>query len=85
MNKELQDLTTIIRPSGFATVQCGRDLYPWQAKTMDCLLQEGTRAALKTCNESGKTSEVIACLILWHMACFPGSTTVTTSASNRQI
>lgn len=78
-------LDAIIYPSGFALRRFGVVLYPWQAEATDAFVKPGTRVALRTCNESGKTSTVIACTVLWHMETFPGSLTITTSATNRQI
>lgn len=89
MTEELsvKDLILMSSPSGFATTKLGRDLYPWQARVMESMA--GTDlplySALVTANESGKTSEVITNLILWHMTVFPGSQTMTTSGNNRQI
>lgn len=87
MNKELilPDYEVIATPSGYARVRCGIDQYLWQQKFVDSVEYEYTRTLAVTCNESGKTSACIAPLIPWHMETFPGSLTVTTSASNKQI
>lgn len=82
---KLQDYETLAVPSGFARVVLNYDLYPWQQKTVDSLFPNYSKAALATCNDSGKTSLVIVTAILWHMVNFPWSMTVTTSASYRQI
>ena len=71
-------------PSVWARDRFGVDLYDWQAEVMNAF-HEPCWLALRTCNESGKTSHVIAHLVLWHMATFPGSLTITTSGSNNQI
>ncbi|WP_428411957.1 hypothetical protein [Pararhizobium sp.] len=81
----LDDARVLSSPAGYCTVNYGWHLYPWQADTMNALDPEGSKAALRTCNESGKTSQVLCGLIGWHMDAFPGSMTVTTSGSNRQI
>lgn len=72
-------------PSGYAALRLGIQPYKWQADCMDVFFREYAKAALKTCNESGKTSVVVAALVLWHMENFPWSMTITTSASNNQI
>ena len=73
------------RPDVFARALLKRPLYPWQANVLRALDPPGARVALVTPNESGKTAEVITNAIIWHMYCFPGSLTVTMSASNRQV
>jgi len=78
----LEAMTT---PSGYAMLRLGLEPYPWQVSAMDGLDARHTRVALRTCNESGKTSLVIAGLVLWHMQTFAGSLTVTTSGAYRQI
>lgn len=75
----------MVIPAVYAEAVWGRRLYEWQARVMNALLVEGNRSLVATCNESGKTSEVITKTILWYMDVFPGSTVVTTSASARQI
>ncbi len=81
----LEDYKALTIPSIYGRVRLGIDLYPWQAEVLDSLEEEYIRVAISTCNESGKTSFVIATAILWHMETYPGSMVVTTSASNRQI
>ena len=80
-----EQTSLMVMPSGYAKVRLGLDLHPWQRKCVDSLFPEHSMAALRTCNESGKTSCCIATLVLWHMDVFPGSKIVTTSASNKQI
>ena len=72
-------------PSGYCQLALRQRLYDWQAAVMDSLDAPRTRTAVRTCNESGKTSVVIAGLVLWHMGTFPRSLTVTTSATARQV
>jgi hypothetical protein len=60
-------------------------LYPWQINVLSAVSQRGSRVAVRTCNESGKTSTVVIGLILWHMETQTNSLTVTTSGSYRQI
>lgn len=84
-----EEYDVMVDPSGYSRVMLNRDPYLWQANCMDSLSGlESTlpaHTALCTPNESGKTSEVITDLIGWHMGTFPGSKTVSTSGTNRQI
>jgi len=81
----LKLLNECLYPSGFASLVLGKRLYDWQVEVVDSLSCVGSRVALRTCNESGKTSEVLCLLVLWHMATFVESTTVTTAGVYRQI
>ena len=81
----LDDYTQMLSPSGYATVRLGWKLYPWQRLAMDPLEKKFSKVGLITCNDSGKTSHVLAGSVIWHMENFPGSMTVTTSGANRQI
>ena len=73
-------------PADFSLTWLDRhDLYDWQANAMDAVAEPKSQVTLVTCNESGKTSVCIHDLILWHMSCYPGSTTITTSAAVRQV
>ncbi len=85
MRMSAEMLDALCSPSGYAMVRLGHELYPWQVAAMDGVEERGSRVALRTCNESGKTSRVIADVVLWHMETFPGSLTVTTSSSYRQV
>lgn len=87
MNPDVEQeyLSEVSTPSGYAYLALGIDLYPWQVAVLDALDRPHTRAALRTCNESGKTSTVIAALVMWHMETFAESVTVTTSGAYRQI
>ena len=80
-------LNVMSSPSGYAALRLGRAefLYPWQINILDALEPRNVRVAARTCNESGKTSEIFTDAILWHMECCPGSLTVTTSGAYRQI
>ena len=85
----LEDYDLMVDPSGYSRVMLKSDPYPWQARVMDSLNPLArdlpARTALCTPNESGKTSKIITDLVCWHMGTFPGSVTVTTSGTNRQI
>lgn len=78
-------LDVVSTPKGYARVRLGMDPYKWQDDCLDALAEPYSNCAVRTCNESGKTSVLIASAILWHMECYPGSLVVTTSASNKQI
>ena len=84
-NLTLEETKLLAIPSSYAVLRCGYNVYPWQQKTLDALLLDDSYVGLRTCNESGKTSIVIAAFILWHMENFPWSKIITTSASNLQI
>ena len=85
----IADYDEMVDPSGYSRIMLKSSPYPWQARVMDSLnpLIKGLPAhtALCTPNESGKTAVVITDLVMWHMGTFPGSVTVTTSGTNRQI
>lgn len=82
---DLETLKLLAEPDGYARVRLGIGLYPWQTAVLRALSPRGSRVAVRTCNESGKTSTLVLALILWHMETFVGSLTVTTSGSYRQI
>jgi hypothetical protein len=63
----------------------GRKLYPWQERTLAQIGKKGSRVVQRTCNESGKTSVVIAGALLWNAIINPGSTGVMTSNVFRQV
>lgn len=76
--------SALLNPAGYAMIRLGRDLYQWQGEVLG-ELEHPCRVALKTCNESGKTSLVIAALVLWHLENFKNGLVVTTSGSYLQI
>ena len=61
------------------------ELYPWQKNVLRRCMTQGSRVAVVTPNESGKTSTVIPALGLSWMANFPGSLVVSTAGVERQI
>lgn len=71
--------------AGFTRHVLGINLYDWQRNALDAVTPKGSRTALRTCNEAGKTSTVIAGALLWNAFVNPGSTGVTTSAVYRQV
>lgn len=72
-------------PQYFSELYLGRRQYDWCHRALEALAVRGSRVALKAANGSGKTSEVAAAAILWHMIRFPGSQTVVTAGVYRQI
>ncbi|MEM6888750.1 MAG: hypothetical protein AAF636_11485 [Pseudomonadota bacterium] len=71
-------------PVGFTQIVLGIPQYQWQANVLFDLEKLG-QVAVKCPNEGGKTSHIVVGAVLWHMMCFPGSVTVVTSASFRQL
>lgn len=57
----------------------------WQKKVFDLMDPRGARVSLRTANGSGKTSTIVAGLILWHLALFPHSLAISTAGVNRQV
>jgi len=78
-------LQRIIYPDGFAELILGMDLYPKQKKTLNLLAKKGAHVSFVSCNEGGKTSRVVAALILWHLWMFPKGHILSTSGSFMQI
>ena len=78
-------LKALAEPDCYARVRLGFGLYPWQEKILRAMSPRGSRVAVRTCNEAGKTSTLVLALCLWHMESFLCSLTVTTSGSYRQI
>ena len=75
----------IVRPNAFAEIVLGLRLSGWQDRVLQDLDEAGSRVVLRCCNGAGKTSHVGAAAVLWHMHTFPGSVTVVTSGSWRQV
>lgn len=80
-----EQLAALADPVVYARVRLGLDLYPWQEDALRAMAGNGSRVAVRTCNEAGKTSFLVSALVLWHMETFLGSLTVTTSGSYNQI
>lgn len=75
-----------VLPSGYMIMRLGwTDSYQWQLTAADAVAKENTRVAVRTCNESGKTTRFLAGLFLWHMETFQRSLTVATSGSWTQL
>ncbi|MDR1191278.1 MAG: hypothetical protein LBK60_06400 [Verrucomicrobiales bacterium] len=74
--------------AGFAMLVLGMNLYDWQQDVLwllDGRDDEPTRVALRTCNESGKTSQVATAAVLANAALNPESLTVTMAGVYRQV
>ncbi len=82
---DYESLKALAEPDCYARVRLGFELYPWQEKILRAMSPRGSRVAVRTCNEAGKTSTLVLALCLWHMETLSGSLTVTTSGSYRQI
>lgn len=72
-------------PSFYCRARLGWMVYPWQEKILDAVGRRGSRVAAKCCNEAGKTSFIVAGLVLWGLETFHNGMIVTTSGSFRQI
>ena len=72
-------------PAGFAEGVLRLSLYPWQKEVMNNLAPVYSRVALVAANGSGKTSNVIAPALVWHMVCFEESLSVVTASVYRQV
>ena len=72
-------------PAGFAQGVLKLNLYPWQKEVMNNLAPIYSRVALVAANGSGKTSNVIAPALVWHMVCFEESLSVVTASVYRQV
>jgi hypothetical protein len=71
-------------PVGFTLGVLGLKLYPWQEAVLWDLNLPGS-VALRCCNGAGKTSVIGAAACLWHAGVYPGSLTVVTSGTFRQV
>jgi hypothetical protein len=78
----LEDLS---KPAAFASNVLGINLYDWQRKVLRDLEAKDCRVALRAANGSGKTSTVIASILIWHALVFPRSIAVTTAGVFRQV
>ena len=85
--KRTQDeiIDDLIKPANFARNVLGINIYDWQRKVLSDLEQRDARVALRAANGSGKTSTVIATILLWHALIFQRSIAVTTAGVFRQV
>lgn len=70
---------------GFARHVCGIEPYDWQRDVFAAIEPKGSRTALRTCNEAGKTSTVVSCFLAWNALTNPESLGVVTSGVARQV
>lgn len=54
-------------PSGFGRLYLGIPLTEKQAAVCDAFLKNGARVSTVCCNEAGKTTKIMATVILWHI------------------
>jgi len=78
-------IAEISKPVGFAQHVLGLKLYDWQRKVLKDMEPQQARVALRAANGSGKTSTVIASVLLWHCFTFQRSIAVTTAGVFRQV
>lgn len=80
---------TILSPSEFAFFQLGmRSIYDWQIECLEAVgnqLDGGPPTSVAAANGSGKTSNLVAPLVLWFLSRFPQGQAVITSGSFRQV
>lgn len=72
-------------PSGFARLKLGMNLTPKQAQVADAFMRTGAHVSAACCNEAGKTTKILAAVILWHLTGFArrqenGGVTVTSGS-----
>ena len=75
-------------PAEFAVVRLGKTPYDWQGEAMEAVgMQEAgfPPLSLVAANGSGKTSDVVAPLVMWFLDRYPRGQVVVTSGSFRQI
>jgi hypothetical protein len=80
---------TILSPSEFAWFQLGmKSLYDWQIECLEAVgMQEhgGKPVAVAAANGSGKTSNLVAPLVMWFLSRWPRGQVIITSGSFRQV
>ncbi|WP_193211448.1 hypothetical protein [Luteolibacter marinus] len=80
---------TILSPSEFAWFQLGmRSIYDWQIECLEAVgMQEhgGPPVAVAAANGSGKTSNLVAPLVMWFLSRWPRGQVIVTSGSFRQV
>lgn len=75
---------TRLTPSQFAHQRLGLNLYDWNIEALEAVGQ-GRRVVVRAANGSGKTTMLVAPLILWFLSRYPSGTIPITSGSFRQI
>ena len=78
-------LPTKLSPSQFAYEELGlRDLYDWNVDALEAV-GDGRKTAVRAANGSGKTTMLVAPLILWFLSKYPRGRVPVTSGSFRQV
>jgi len=77
-------IPTQLSPSQFAFKRLGLDLYEWNIEALEAVGQ-GRRTAVRAANGSGKTTMIVAPLILWFLNRYPRGWVPITSGSFRQV
>jgi len=77
--------TILGTPAGFARAVLGVPLYDWQADFLNTTLEKPGASSMRAPNEAGKTRNVIAPMVLFVLAAWPGAQVVITSGSFRQV
>ncbi|MEW6303511.1 MAG: hypothetical protein AB1705_08580, partial [Verrucomicrobiota bacterium] len=72
-------------PAGFAKFFLKLPLYPKQEEILNAMAPDRSFGCLRTCNESGKTTVIIASFILWHVAMIPNGFCLSTAGVGRQV
>lgn len=75
---------TKLSPAQFAWKRLGLDLYDWNIDALEAT-GRGEKVAVRAANGSGKTTMVVAPLILWFLSAYPRGWVPITSGSFRQV
>jgi phage terminase large subunit len=75
---------TPLSPSDFAYKRLGLNPYAWNIEALDAV-GDGRRVAVRAANGSGKTTMLVAPLILWFLSKYPKGWIPITSGSFRQV
>lgn len=70
---------------GFGENILNKRFYPKQKQVLESLFPRGSKVSFVSCNDGGKTVEVIVTAILAHLCLFPKGRIISTSGSFRQI
>lgn len=83
--KELPLNQRLLMLQWFPELFLGKRPYPWCFEALGAMDEPGSRVAVTAANGSGKTTELAAPAILWHMIRFEGGQTVVTAGAYRQV
>src|SRR5262245_15629482 len=79
---EFENLSTC---AGFIRGVLQLQSYPWAEMIFGDLDRRGAAVAVKAANGAGKTERVAAPIALWHASVFPGSLTICSAGTFRQV